>query len=71
MSSFLLLAAGLPSNPLGRAVGDMRAWLDAEDIQPSNFRTVVGEGGLGFEISFREENEADRFVERFRSLISQ
>jgi hypothetical protein len=47
----------------------MGGWFDAEDIQPLNFRAVVGECGLGFEILFRKQDDADRFVQQFRSLI--
>jgi hypothetical protein len=35
-----------------------------------HFKTVVGRGRLGFEISFREEEEAGRFQDRFASLLT-
>jgi hypothetical protein len=48
----------------------MHSWLAEQQIKPLQFTVVVGEGGLGFEISFLEEQEADRFVRRFRSFIA-
>lgn len=64
-----LLLAGLPSTPFGGVITELRNWLDSEKIQPTNFRTVVGEAGLGFEITFQNADDADRFLERFSSLI--
>jgi hypothetical protein len=40
-------------------------WLDAEKIQPVVFKTVVGQAGIGFEISFRHEQEGELFQQRF------
>jgi hypothetical protein len=54
---------------LSNTMNDIRTWLDAEKIQPVDFRTVVGQAGIGFEISFRTEQEAERFQERFASLV--
>jgi hypothetical protein len=48
---------------------DIRIWLDNERIQPAEFKAVVGRAGLGFEISFNDEGEAERFQERFASLM--
>jgi hypothetical protein len=48
---------------------DIRIWLDSERIQPAEFKVVVGRAGLGFEISFNDESEAERFQERFASLM--
>jgi hypothetical protein len=48
---------------------DIRIWLDSERIEPVDFKAVVGRVGLGFEISFRDEHEAERFQERFASLL--
>lgn len=42
----------------------------SERIEPVHFKTVVGRGRLGFEISFREEEEAGRFQDRFASLLT-
>jgi len=43
--------------------------LDAERIEPTDFKTVVARGGIGFEISFKSEHEARYFRERFSSLV--
>jgi hypothetical protein len=54
---------------LGETMNDIRIWLDAEKIQPVEFKTVVSHAGIGFEISFQSEREATRFQERFASLV--
>jgi hypothetical protein len=54
---------------LGNTMNAIRTWLDAEKIQPVDFRTVVGSAGIGFEISFRLEHEAECFQRRFASLV--
>jgi hypothetical protein len=55
--------------PLAETMRDIRIWLDNERIEPVEFKAVVGKLGLGFEISFRDEHEAERFQERFASLL--
>jgi hypothetical protein len=54
---------------LGNTMDDIRAWLAAERIQPVDFKTVVCSAGIGFEISFRCGQEAQRFQQRFASLV--
>jgi hypothetical protein len=66
----VIQAEPLPPTSLGSAIKEVRTWLDSKKIQPLNFKTVVREAGLGFEISFRDEREADRFLRRFASLAS-
>jgi hypothetical protein len=56
--------------PLGETMRDIRIWLDSERIEPVDFKTVVGRAGLGFEITFHDERDAERFQERFPSLVS-
>jgi hypothetical protein len=56
--------------PLGETMRDIRIWLDSERIEPVEFKAVVGRAGLGFEISFRDVNDAERFQERFAALLS-
>ena len=55
---------------LDQTMNEIRAWLDGERIEPAQFRTVVSRRGLGFEISFRREREAERFQGRFASLLA-
>ena len=55
---------------LDKTMREIRTWLDAERIEPVHFKTVVGRAGLGFEISFRHERQAQRFQERFASLLT-
>jgi hypothetical protein len=56
--------------PLATTMKDIRTWLVSEQIEPLEFKTVVGRAGLGFEISFREESEAERFQQQFASLLA-
>ena len=55
--------------PFTETMKDIRIWLDREQIQPAEFKAVVGRTGLGFEISFNDKSEAQRFQERFASLL--
>ena len=55
---------------LGKTMKDIRTWLDSERIEPVHFRTVASSAGLGFELSFRREREAERFQQRFASLLT-
>ena len=64
-----LLAKNFGGMSLDKTMNEIRAWLDGERIEPIQFKTVVGRAGLGFEISFRREREAERFQERFASLL--
>ena len=55
---------------LGDTMNNIRTWLDSEKIEPVEFKTVVSQAGIGFEISFRSEQEAERFQQRFTSLVA-
>jgi hypothetical protein len=63
-------AEPLPSTPFSSTLKEIRRWLDSENIQPTDFKTIVSRAGVGFEISFRSEVEAQRFQRRFRSLVA-
>jgi type II secretory pathway component PulL len=56
--------------PLVKVLNEIRTWLDSERVEPVRFKMVVSRSGLGFEISFRNEHEAERFQERFASLLN-
>jgi hypothetical protein len=64
-------AEGLPNTPLGKAMNEIGVWLDRQKIEPVDFKTVVSHAGLGFEISFRHEHEAERFQQRFGALVGE
>ena len=55
--------------PLSATMAEIRTWLDSERIEPASFKTLVVRGGLGFEISFNSEEEADRFRRQFPWLV--
>jgi len=46
-------------------MNEIRSWLDQNRIEPVDFKTVVGREGIGFEIRFRTEGEAERFQREF------
>jgi hypothetical protein len=58
------------NSPIAKTMRDIRSWLTGERIVPIYLQTVVGNDGLGFEISFRDERDAERFQERFASLLT-
>ena len=51
--------------PIGSIMNEIRSWLDQNKIEPIDFKTVVGHAGIGFEIRFRTEGEAERFQREF------
>ena len=50
---------------LGRTMNQIRSWLDSKKIQPASFQPIVAGGGIIFEISFRDEHEAQLFQRDF------
>jgi hypothetical protein len=54
-----------PGAPIGTIMNEIRSWLDQNKIEPIDFKTVVGRQGIGFEIRFRTEGEAERFQREF------
>ena len=52
--------------PIGEIMNEVRSWLDRNRIEPIDFKTVVGREGIGFEIRFRNDDEAERFHRDFR-----
>lgn len=69
LSTVLIHAENSRNLPLAQMMKDIRIWLDSERIQPVEFKAVVGQAGHGFEISFSNESDAERFQERFASLM--
>ena len=55
---------------LGKAMNEIRAWLDSEQIEPVQFKAIVDREVVGFEISFRHAHQAERFQERFAAYVS-
>jgi hypothetical protein len=53
--------------PIGEIMNEIRSWLDRNKIEAVDFRTVVGHEGIGFEIRFRTEQDAERFQREFAS----
>ena len=68
-SPAVVYAKHLPDTPLGSTMNKIRTWLDSEKIEPKDFKTVVAREGLGFEIRFKSERDAERFQRQFPSLV--
>jgi len=51
--------------PFGTTMNAIRLWLDSQKIQPTIFKVVPTARAFGFEIGFREEDEAGRFRQQF------
>jgi hypothetical protein len=51
--------------PAGTLLGDImseaRSWLDKSQIEPVECTTVVNRATVGFQIRFRNQNEADLY----------
>jgi hypothetical protein len=58
-----------PGTTLGAAMNCIGSWLDENKVQPTNFR-ALGNLGAAFELSFRHEDEARRFVQQFNGAGS-
>jgi hypothetical protein len=72
LSSPVVIRAETQTNtPLGSIMNEIRTWLDRERIELAEFRTVASSAGLGFEISFKSEQEADRFQQQFPQLVDR
>jgi len=50
---------------LGTTMNKLRAWLDAQKIQPAEFRTSADGRGYTFTIGFRTIEDATRFRAQF------
>jgi hypothetical protein len=47
-------------------MNEMRSWLDHTRLQPVQFKMVfAAETGIAFDVTFRNEAEADQFVQAF------
>jgi hypothetical protein len=49
----------------GKTMNEIRSWLDSKKIEPTYFTPVTRHNGIGFEISFRNSDEAKLFEREF------
>lgn len=49
----------------GQAMSQHRVWLDTNKIQPTAFKPAYYNGVVGFEIGFRNQDEAALFDKQF------
>ena len=55
-----------PESSFGAIMNDIRAWLDHRKIEPTSFKPVAkADRGVGFEIGFNTEDEAELFERNF------
>ena len=58
-----------PGGSFGGTMHEIRSWLDERHIQPASFLPVANaQSGVGFEISFNNEDEAVSFRAGFSRL---
>ena len=55
----------LPGKQLGGLMNDMRAWLDNQNIQAAEFKVVPIGQCFVVQLTFFEEDQAERFGQRF------
>ena len=64
---FVVRVEKKPDSSFGAAMNDIRAWLDHRKIEPASFKPVAkADTGVGFEVGFNNEDEANLFQHEFR-----
>ena len=57
---------GEPKGSFGETMNTVRTWLDHRHIQPASFNPVANaRSGVGFEVGFNNQDEANLFEEAF------
>ena len=54
---------------LGERLTDMRIWLDEHDCEPSTFTYFFVPPGMKIRVSFRVEDQAKKFAEKFNGSL--
>jgi hypothetical protein len=55
-----------PESTFVGIMSEIRSWLDRRQIEPVSFKPVAdAEKGVGFEIAFNSEDEANLFLHEF------
>jgi hypothetical protein len=63
---FVVRVEKKPRDTFGGTMHDIRIWLDHRHIQPASFNPVTNaRSGVGFEIGFNSEDEAELFEQAF------
>jgi hypothetical protein len=57
-----------PGSTLAETMREFRAWFDHHRIQPTLFEPAFRNGGIVFEIGFRNEDEAELFRQEFDGI---
>ena len=60
-SPFMIYVERPFGSTLAETMTEIRAWLDHRKIQTTSFQPVSENGGVGFEIGFKSEDEAELF----------
>jgi hypothetical protein len=64
--SFIVQIEGKEGGSFGEIMNAVRIWLDHRHIQPASFLPVTQiDSGIGFEIGFNSEDEAQLFEREF------
>lgn len=63
---FVVRVVKNPDSSFGAIMNDIRSWLDHRKIEPVSFKPVAkADTGVGFEVGFNSEEEADLFEHEF------
>ena len=63
---FVVRVEKKPESSFGAIMNDIRTWLDHRKIEPISFTPVAkADTGVGFEIAFNSEDEANLFQHEF------
>ena len=66
-SPFVVRIEKKPGRSFGATMGDVRTWLDYRRIEAVSFKPVTkADTGVGFEIAFLTEDEAQLFEREFQ-----
>ena len=63
---FVVQIENNPASSFGETMSAVRIWLDHRDIRPTLFRPITQiDSGIGFQIGFKNEDEAHLFEREF------
>jgi hypothetical protein len=67
-SPFVVRVEKKPESSFGETMNAVRSWLDHRKIRPTSFKSVASDrSGVGFEIGFNKEDEAELFEQSFHA----
>jgi hypothetical protein len=66
LNPFVVQIENKPGSSFGETMSAVRIWLDHRDIRPTSFLPITQiDSGIGFQIGFKNEDEAHLFEREF------